>query len=178
MAHDHHHHGETPRDYFVEQLLTIFVVGLFGGVAILMYQSGKLGIVLADPFHIPVLVGGVAVLVLVAVRALSVWKEAGAVQAYNHGHHHHDHDHGHDHHDHDHGHDHHHDDHGHEHHNHDHEHAHHHHHDHGHDHHTHTHTHDDHTAEDHGHSHDMAWVLARMMVLFFPVALFLIGVPS
>lgn len=143
MAHDHHHHGESLRDYFVEQLLTIFVVGLFGAVAILMYRGGKLDYVLAKPFHVPVLVGGIAVLVLVAVRAMSVWREAGEAQAKAHSHDHvHgpdcDHDHKHDHHDHDH----------------------------------------DHSAEDHGHSHDMAWVLARMMVLFFPVALFLIGVPN
>lgn len=143
MAHDHHHHGESLRDYFVEQLLTIFVVGLFGAVAILMYRSGKLDYVLAKPFHVPVLVGGIAVLVLVVVRAISVWREAGEAQAKAHSHDHvHgpdcDHDHKHDHHDHDH----------------------------------------DHSAEDHGHSHDMAWVLARMMVLFFPVALFLIGVPN
>ena len=146
MAHDHHHHGESLRDYFVEQLLTIFVVGLFGAVAILMYNSGKLDYVLAKPFHVPVLVGGIAVLVLVAVRAISVWREAGEAQAKAHSHSH-DHVHGPDC---------------------DHEHGHEHNHDHAHD----------HSAEDHGHSHDMAWVLARMMVLFFPVALFLIGVPN
>jgi len=163
MAQDHHHH-ESPRDYFVEQLLTIFVVGLFGAVAILMYNSGRLQFVLAPQFHVPVLIGGIAILMLVAVRAFSVWREAGMIQAHTHEHNHHDHDHGHDHHhgqehgpdcNHEHG-----ADCGHEHH------------------HDHTHHHHDHSAEDHGHSHDMAWVLARMMVLFFPVALFLVGLPN
>jgi hypothetical protein len=148
MAHDHHHHGESLRDYFAEQLLTIFVVGLFGAVAILMYRSGKLAYVLAPQFHLPVLMGGIAVIGMVVVRAIAVWREAGAMQAHNHEHHHHDHAHDH-----------------------------HHHHEHDHDH-AHDHHHHDHDHADHGHSHDLAWVFARMMVLFFPVALFLIGVPN
>src|SRR6185312_10191049 len=98
MAHDHHHHhGESLRDYFIEQLLTIFVVGLFGAVAILMYTSNKLQVVIAPQFHIYVLVGGIAVLVLVAVRALTVWKEAGVTQEHHHDHGHGGHDHHHDH---------------------------------------------------------------------------------
>lgn len=169
MAHDHHHHGESLRDYFVEQLLTIFVVGAFGAVAILLYNSGKLELILAPQFHTPVLIGGIAVLALVAVRAVAVWREAGEAQA--HQHHHHDHSHGHEHPHHEHGPD---CDHSHD---HDHGHAHSHSHDHAHSH-SHDHHDHDHSAEDHGHSHDLAWVFARMMVLFFPVALFLIGVPS
>lgn len=175
MAHDHHHHhGESARDYFVEQLLTIFVVGALGAVGILMYRDGKLSYILAAPFHLPVLIGGIAVLVLVAVRAVAVWQEAGQAHAHAphvHGpdcNHDHDHKHGHPVHLHEH-------DHPHVHgpecdHDHDHGHAHaddkHHHHDH------------DHGADDHGHSHDLTWVFARMMVLFFPVALYLIGVPN
>ncbi|HYH65794.1 MAG TPA: hypothetical protein VD866_13940 [Urbifossiella sp.] len=175
MAHDHHHHhGESARDYFVEQLLTIFVVGALGAVGILMYRDGKLGYILAAPFHLPVLIGGIAVLVLVAVRAVAVWQEAG--QAHAHPHHEHgpdcNHDHGPA------------EKHGHPVHLHAHDHPHEHgpecDHDHGpahahaddqrHDH--------DHGADDHGHSHDLTWVFARMMVLFFPVALYLIGVPN
>lgn len=172
MAHDHHHPGESLRDYFVEQLLTIFVVGAFGAVAILLYNSGKLELILAPQFHKPVLIGGIALVALVVVRAIAVWREAGQAQAHAHDHHAHDHHHHHEHgpdcdHSHDHKHD-------HVHgpdcdHSHDHDHAH----SHAHDHHGH-----DHSAEDHGHSHDLAWVFARMMILFFPVALFLIGVPS
>lgn len=176
MAHDHHHHGSA-RDYFVEQLLTIFVVGAFGVVGVLLYTDGRLQYILAPAFHLPVLIGGIAVLAVVAVRAVAVWQEAGAAghqHHLEHGHHHHEHDHAaqhghpvHHHHDH------------HEHHEHgpdcdhdhdhgpdcDHDHAHH---DHGHD----------HSHDDHGHSHDLSWVIARMLVLFFPVALYLIGVPN
>jgi uncharacterized membrane protein YcgQ (UPF0703/DUF1980 family) len=173
MAHAHHHHGESLRDYFVEQLLTIFVVGLFGAVAVLMYTSGRLTYVLAPQFHLPVLIGGIAVLTLVVVRAVSVWREAGAAHTHSHDHHPHPHhDHSHEHgpdcdHEHDHAHD------------HDHDHAHNHDHAHAHAHaHAHDHQHHDHAAEDHGHSHDLAWVFARMMVLFFPIALFFIGVPN
>ncbi|MFO0801336.1 MAG: hypothetical protein U0804_28050 [Gemmataceae bacterium] len=173
MAHDHHHHGESARDYFVEQLLTIFVVGALGAVGVLMYRDGKLDLILAPSFRLPVLVGGIAVLVVVAVRAVAVWQEAGQTHAHDHGHHHHDHgpdcQHGHPVHLHAH-------DHPHEHghgpdcqHDHDHGHAH------ADD---RMHAHHDHSHDDHGHSHDLAWVFARMMVLFFPVALYLIGVPN
>jgi hypothetical protein len=161
MAHDHHHPGESARDYFTEQLLTILVSGLFGFVAIRMYQNGMLGYILAPAFHLPVLIGGIAVLLLVVVRAVAVWREAGEVQAHAHDHdHHHRHEHTHDHH------------HGHEHgkdcdHEHDHP-------DHGHHHHP-AHTHD---HGDHGHSHDLAWVFTRMLILVFPIALFFMGVPS
>lgn len=179
MAHDHHHpeHGHSHRDYFVEQLLTIFVVGALGTVGILMYRDGKLDLLLVKAFHLPVLIGGIAVLVLVAIRAVAVWQEAG----HTHDHHHHDH-HGHHHHDHGPA-----EQHGHPVHLHAHDHPHEHgsgcdhahgddcghHHDHGH---AHDHVHPG--TDDHGHSHDLAWVFARMLVLFFPVALYLIGVPN
>lgn len=168
MAHDHHDHGvDDTREYYTEQLLTIFVCGLFGFAAVRLYQTGVLKDVLrlAPQFEVSVLVGGLALLALVAVRAVCVWREAGQTQgtAHAHGHvHHHDHDHDHGHgHDHVHGPD----------CNHDHDHGHHAHapgDDHGHD----------HSHDDHGHSHDLAWVFTRMLVLFFPVALFLIGVPN
>lgn len=151
MAHAHHHPGESSREYFTEQLLTLFVVGMFGFVAVQLYRYDMLKHILAPAFRLPVLIGGVAVLLLVAVRAVAVWREAGqvgAAVAHHHDHAHHvhgpdcDHDHGH--HDHDH----------------------------------HDHPHADHGEDDHGHSHDLSWVFARMMVLFFPVALFFIGVPN
>src|SRR5437870_3090179 len=98
MAHEHHHDGESLRDYFTEQLLTILVCGLFGFVAIRMYQNGMLQYILAPQFWPPVLAGGIALLVLVALRALSVWREAGEANAHGHGHeHHHEHDHHHGH---------------------------------------------------------------------------------
>ncbi len=172
MAHDHHHHGESARDYFVEQLLTIFVVGALGAVGILMYRDGRLQYILAPAFHLPVLIGGIAVLVMVAIRAVAVWQEAGQTTAHDHAHGHHHHEHGPD------------CQHGHPVHLHAHDEPHVHgpdcQHDHGHshadDHHHHDHHHHEH--DDHGHSHDLAWVFARMMVLFFPVALYMIGVPN
>jgi uncharacterized membrane protein YcgQ (UPF0703/DUF1980 family) len=173
MAHDHHHPGESTASYFVEQLLTIFVVGLFGAVAVLLYATDRLTNVLAPQFREPVLYGGIAVLVMTVIRAVAVWREAGQMKGHSHDqHHHHDHSHEHGH---VHGPD---CDHGHE---HDHKHVHGPDCDHGHDHAHHDHSHHDHgdhSAEDHGHSHDIAWVLARMMVLFFPVALFLMGIPN
>jgi hypothetical protein len=157
MAHDHSHHhdGESMSSYFTEQLLTILICGLIGFAAVQMYRTDRLEF-LAPRFRPPVLYGGIGVLVLVVVRAIAVWKEAGEMQAKlkacdqshvhteecNHGH---DHTHGaHDHHHHGHGHS----------------------HEHGHSH------------DDHGHSHDMSWVFARMLVLAFPVALYFIGLPG
>ncbi len=175
MAHDHHHHGESMRDYFTEQLLTILVVGAFGFVAIRMYMNGMVGLILVPQFWIPVLAGGIAVLAVVAVRAISVWKEAGAMNAHEHARAH-DHVHGPD------------CDHGHA-HSHDHEHEHSHDHDHAHPHvhgpdcdHDHSpvpaHVHHDHSHDDHGHSHDLSWTIARMLILFFPIALFFLGLPN
>jgi hypothetical protein len=165
MAHDHHH-GESMRDYFTEQLLNILVVGAFGFVAIRMYLNGMAPLILAPQFFVPLVAGGIAVLVVVVLRAVSVWREAGAAnaQAHSHDHHHHH-------------------EHKHEHgpdcnHEHKHERAHH---EHGpdcnHDH-DHNHQHHDHAHDDHGHSHELSWTIARMLVLFFPIALFLLGMPN
>jgi hypothetical protein len=152
----HSHLGcQAPKDYFIEQLLTIFVCGFIGVVAVLMYAlhrgpDGMLGMILVPQFHLPVLIGGLAVLALVVVRAAVVWREAGELQAsandpqcgQNHVH-------------------------------------------------TADCTHgpglqgipngnapDETMVDDHGHSHDMAWVLARMMILVFPCLLFAAGLPN
>lgn len=123
MAHDHEHqHGST---YFVDQLCTIATCGALGAVAILMYRpsgpdgQSKLSYILAPQFYIWVLLGGIALLVLVAIRAITLWRQAKAANHdhdHDHSHeHHHHHDHHHDHahsHAHDHAHTH---DHGHEH---------------------------------------------------------------
>jgi hypothetical protein len=80
MAHDHLHEGESVRDYFTEQLLTILVCGLIGVAAIEMYRRDMLGF-LAEQFRAPVLYGGIGVLVLVGLRAIAVWRQAGEIQA-------------------------------------------------------------------------------------------------
>lgn len=82
MAHAHAHaHGETDNTYFLDQVLTILACGAVGLVAILMYQSGMLGRILAPMFFKPVLVAGVAILLLAGVRAVAVWQMAGARKA-------------------------------------------------------------------------------------------------
>jgi hypothetical protein len=77
----HSHLGcQSPRDYFTEQLLTILVCGGLGFVGVQMYRQDMLRHILAPQFHTPVLIGSIAVLVLVAVRAITVWREAGQLQ--------------------------------------------------------------------------------------------------
>ena len=142
----HSHSGcQSPRDYFTEQLLTILVCGALAFVGIELYRTDRLRHILAPQFHLPVLIGSISVLVLVAVRAVSVWREAGELTPLN----------------------------------------------------------DMNCEENHvhsaacnhlpglpdgttgepeladdGHSHDMSWMFARMLILVFPVALFLLGVPN
>jgi hypothetical protein len=173
MGHDHHHHGQA--EYYLEQLFTIGVCGALGVVGVSLYFSGKLNFMLAERFHPWVLGGGIALLVMVVIRAIVVWNSVAeplAVPVHDHDHadgHDHSHDHcghgdcGHDHH--------HHHDHAHEHHDYAHgaEHAHGHHHDHDHVH-VHTHTHD--------HAHDHGWAPWRYVFLLLPVVLFLLNLPN
>jgi hypothetical protein len=109
MLHSHHDHSHDhgAGSYFVEQLAMIGVCGALGGVAILLYVRGVLDVMLNRGLHWMVLATGIAMLVLVAIRAVALWFEAAKPHAHGHDHdhhHHHDHDHacGHDHH-HDHG---------------------------------------------------------------------------
>lgn len=103
-GHDHHDHAHGAGDYYLEQLLTILVCGAFGVVAVLMYQFGMLTNLLVPQFHTWVLVGGIVLLVFVAIRGAAVWAAAGKLADANaHHDHHHDHGHGGGH---DHGHDH------------------------------------------------------------------------
>lgn len=146
----HNHSGcQSPKDYFTEQLLTILVCGGLGFVAVQLYLNDMLKHILAPQFHVPVVIGGVGVFVLVALRAVSVWREAGELVPagdpndptcqVNHTHtaacnhlpgmpgapel-------------------------------------------------------DENLVDDHGHSHDMSWVFARMLILVFPIALFALGIPN
>jgi hypothetical protein len=165
-AHAHaHSHGEGEGTYFLDQLFTILVCGAIGLVAILMYSTGMLSRILAPMFFIWVLLGGVAIVVLAAIRAIAVWQLAGARRGEtgatnNHEHSHsHSHSHGHDH-------------------AHDHE-------DCGHEHgedcgHEHAHAHadgdgDGDGGEDHGHDH--GWAPWRYMVLAIPVFLYFLDLP-
>jgi hypothetical protein len=179
MAHTHHH--EDDGSYYMEQVCTIAISGLLGLVAILLYTSGKLNLLLNAKLHWTVLAGGIALVILTAVRALAVWLPALRRQAAPHDHEHaHDHDHAHC--DHDHAHDHHHD-HAHCDHDHDHDHAHavtagaagH----------THAagvpHSHDEGPAgpdPNHDHGHEHGWAPWRYAVLMLPVVLFFLNLPN
>jgi hypothetical protein len=164
MAHDHSH--DDPKAYYVEQLCTIAIAGALGGIAVMLYHRNLLWF-LAPKVQPWVLAGGIALLVLVVIRAAAVWFQAGRTASESPGHDHaHDHAHGeacdhtHDHdHDHSHG-----GDCGH---NHDHDHSHGHSHSHGHDH--------AHGGGD-GHEHGAApW---RYVILLFPVVLYFLDLPN
>jgi hypothetical protein len=176
MGHTHHH--EDDGSYYMEQVCTIIISGLLGLVAVYLYTSGQLKLLLNEKLHWTVLAGGIALVLLAAVRALAVWVPAVCRQAAEH-----DHEHGHC--DHDHAHDHH----------HDHEHCHHDHdHDHAHDHavtagapdHGHAagvpHSHEEEHAgagHDPNHGHEHGWAPWRYAVLMLPVVvLFFPGLPN
>lgn len=147
MAHAHHP-GDSLKDYFTEQLLTLLVCGAFGFTAIQLYRENRLEGLLVQDFYPWVLGGGIAVLVMVVFRMMAVWKEAGELQAnavhvhgescgLNHAHGqdcNHVHIPGQD--------------------------------------------DEDHDHSDHSHSHDMSWFFARMLILIFPIALFFLGLPN
>ena len=74
-GHDHHHehdHGHSHSDYYIEQLLTVLISGAFGVVAILMYFMGMLNFLLVDRFHLWVLIGGIALLVMTLIRGTAL----------------------------------------------------------------------------------------------------------
>jgi uncharacterized membrane protein YcgQ (UPF0703/DUF1980 family) len=153
MAHDH-----DPKTYYVEQLCTIAICGALGGIAVWLFATGALWFI-APKIQYWVLAGGIALLVLVAIRALVVWIQAGRIPADAHDHHHaHDHEHDH-HHEHSAGHDaaca----------------------HDHDHDH-SHGHSHNGPVVivVDHGHEH--GWAPWRYVILLLPVVLFCLGLPN
>ena len=172
-----HAQDEEQNSYYLDQLCTIGICGALAVVLILAYVNNALNEILNPKFHQPVLWGGLALLILVAVRAVAIWIASGkqpVAQGHSHaaGHEHvHDHEHahecGHDHehvhagtpephshthaacdHDHSHG-------------AHDHEHGH-----------EHSHA----VADDHGHEH--GWAPWRYAVLLLPIVLYFLGIPA
>jgi uncharacterized repeat protein (TIGR03943 family) len=102
MAHTHTHTHAPGSTYYLDQLCTIFACAALGGVAVMMYFDGRLVYMLTPFFFAPVMAGGVALIAMAIVRAIALWREAGAVKQCAHDHDH-DHDHAHVHgHDHDH----------------------------------------------------------------------------
>jgi uncharacterized repeat protein (TIGR03943 family) len=100
VAHDHHHHdhvhgpdcdhghthgaGESHThaptgEYYLEQLLTLFVCGAFGTVAVLMNlpSNRMLDVILAPEFHGWVTAGGIALLAFTLIRGIVLWRTAG-----------------------------------------------------------------------------------------------------
>jgi hypothetical protein len=104
-----HVHAHDRSSYYLEQIWTIATCGALGVVMILLWEYKVLPIFLDPKFHDPVLWGGVALLVLVAIRITALWRAVGqTVAGHSHSHaqgHTHDHEHGPgcDHHDHKHG---------------------------------------------------------------------------
>lgn len=176
-SHDHGHHHHGGGDYYLQQLLTVGICGAFGVVGLLMsfVSAGpgvtdfdgnpvtKLGLLLTPGFHIWVLIGSLVLLAITVIRGVALWKSVGSGQT--HDHHHHDHHHVHkpgekcDHPSHAHDH-------------------------HGHAHkpgeacdhpsHAHDHDHGDHSADDHSHG-NIYW---RVVVLLFPIVIYLMGLPD
>lgn len=100
MAHSHSHaQAHDGGTYVLDQLFTILACGALGLVAVLMYQTGMLDRVLVPMFFVPVLIGGSALLLLAAIRAVSIWQLAAKTNCDHSGHcdHSHTHSHGADH---------------------------------------------------------------------------------
>ncbi len=174
MAHVHDHSHGDRNAYYLNQLFTITVCGALGGVTVLLWWTGKIGLMLHPKFFIWSLLGGITLLILVLIRAAALWRsvdEAATVPIHTHDHDQCDHNHDHDHCDHNH-------DHGiraaaqttgfaasplpmtvstHP----------HHHHDGGH---SHDHPHD--------HDHDHGWAPWRYVVLLLPVVLYFLNLPN
>jgi hypothetical protein len=176
MAHEHHHHGPACEHhhehhheddtYYLDQLCLVALSGAFGAVCLSLYfvQRHILERMLAEPFHLYVLLSGIVLMILTVLRAMSLWSSVGQNHepAHDHNHAHpHNHDHAHDH------------DHGpacEHHHDHDHSVGHTHEQSHEHQHH--------HAGHTHGHDHDHGWAPWRYVVLLIPVILFLLGLPN
>jgi len=97
-----HSHAGDRTSYLTEQICTLLICALLGGVSVMLYSQNLLRFILAPKFFLPVLWGGIAILVLVALRAITL-VSSGAAGLDSEEHHHdhacdceHDHDHAHD----------------------------------------------------------------------------------
>jgi len=103
-----HTHGEDRSTYYMEQLCTIIVCGLLGGVVVMLYYQNILRFILAGYLHVYVLWSGIALVGLAVLRAVGLWLSVSPTASnhelghgHEHCHHHHEHEHSH-HHSHDH----------------------------------------------------------------------------
>jgi hypothetical protein len=144
-----HTHSKDRTTYYTEQLCTITICGLLGGVAVMLYYQNLLRFILADYLHPWVLGSGIALLALVVLRAIGLWHSVGTSIA-NHGHaHEHCHDHDHDHENSEHAYD-----CGHE------------------------HDHHDGLAHTHDCGHEHSWNPGRYIVLLLPIVLYFLHLPN
>jgi hypothetical protein len=92
MTHSHQHlHDKS--SYYLEQLCTIAVCGLLGGVAVMLYYQEMLRFILADFLHKYVLWSGFGLLGLAALRGAFLWLSFGRADGTQpHDHCQHDHD--------------------------------------------------------------------------------------
>jgi hypothetical protein len=103
VSHSHAHHDEEVNAYYLDQLFSIGVCGLLGGVAIMLWWpsgpdgTNRLRFILAPQFHAWVLGGGIVLLLLVAIRAWALWVSVGEENRARAKGDSHDHDHDHDH---------------------------------------------------------------------------------
>jgi uncharacterized membrane protein YraQ (UPF0718 family) len=75
MAEVHSHsHADERSSYYLDQLFMIGVCGAIAGVTIMLWQSGALGSMLHQKFHIWVALGGISLLIIVFLRAVAVWR--------------------------------------------------------------------------------------------------------
>ena len=89
MAHTH----VADKNYYVEQICALGACASLGIVAILMFTSDKVALLLAPFLRATVLWGGIALLVVVLLRGIALWKQAGLVQVKCDDDHAHDHQH-------------------------------------------------------------------------------------
>src|SRR5262245_48285364 len=103
-SHDHHHDEDN---YFIDQLCMVGLCGAFGMICLCLWfwQTAMLKNLLADQFHIYVLLSGITLTIITFARGWVLWQQSRDPNFRNPHHHGHSHDHDHDHH---HGHDHHH----------------------------------------------------------------------
>jgi uncharacterized membrane protein YraQ (UPF0718 family) len=101
-SHDHgHSHDHDGTDtYFIDQLCMVGLSGAFGMICLCLWfwQTEMLAILLADQFHIYVLLSGIALVVIAMTRGAILWfqsRDAEFLHSLQHHHHHHDHEHEH-----------------------------------------------------------------------------------
>lgn len=152
MAHGHTH---DHAGFYAEQICTVVISGALGAVASILYLQGTLRFMLAEKFHIWVLLGGITLLALAIVRVMGLGRALAARRVgqnhaglHEHGHEHPAEDH-------------------------------HHHKDRGHCDHGHAQEHEfQPVAADCDHGHDHGWSPWRYALLLLPIVLFLLQLPN